>query len=215
MLSADNTLLETAFDLLNEVYFDGGLPNAVITIQSSPKCFGYITVQKVWKDSEASYHEINIGAEYLSRPIENVLATLLHEMIHLYCMVSGIQDTSNGGRYHNKRFKAEAEKRDLKIEYAKYIGYSVTAPAARFIEVIKEQGLYLPIGHCRTGGSSIIAPPPSPAGGDDLGVAGGSSGKKKTSTRKYRCNHCGISVRTTKDVNIICGDCMDTMIKVD
>ena len=26
----------------------------------------------------------------------------------------------------NKQFKAETEKRDLKIEYAQYIGYSVT-----------------------------------------------------------------------------------------
>lgn len=215
MLSADSTLLEAAFDVLNEVYFDGRLPKTVITIQSSPKCYGHITTKKVWTDSDDTYHEINIGAEYLSRPIENVLATLLHEMVHLYCMVIGLQDTSNGGRYHNKRFKAEAEKRDLQIGYAQYIGYSVTAPTARFIEVIKEHGLYSPIGHCRTGGSSLIAPPPSPGGGNDLGVNGGSTGRKKTSTRKYVCSSCGVSVRATRDVNIICGDCMDTLVKVD
>ena len=142
MLSADSTLLESAFNVLNTVYFEGCLPKAVITIQSSPKCFGYITVHKVWKDDEDSYHEINIGAEYLARPIEFVLATLLHEMVHLHCMVNEINDTSNGGRYHNKRFKTEAEKRDLKIQYAKYIGFSVTAPTERFIEVIKEHGSY-------------------------------------------------------------------------
>ena len=214
MLSADSTLLEAAFDSLNKKYFDGSLPKAVITIQSSPKCYGYITVHKVWKDSEASYHEINIGAEYLARPIEHVLATLLHEMVHLYCMVNGIQDTSNGGRYHNKRFKAEAEKRDLKIEYAKYIGYSITSPTDKFISSILKQGLFRNIEHCRTGGCSII-PPPYPTDENGSGASGGSSGKKKTSTRKYRCSHCGISVRATKDVNIICGDCLDTMTKVD
>ncbi len=32
-----------------------------------------------------------------SRPIESVLATLLHEMVHLYCMINGIKDTSNNG----------------------------------------------------------------------------------------------------------------------
>ena len=214
MLPADSTLLEAAFDVLNKVYFDGSLPKAVITIQSSPKCFGHITISRVWMDNLTSYHEINIGAEYLSRPIENVLATLLHEMVHLYCMVSAIQDTSNGGRYHNKRFKAEAEKRDLKIEYAQYIGYSVTSPTDKFISVISRQGLYQNIEHCRTGVDSIT-PPPYPAGDNDTGLTGGSTGKKKTSTRKYICRHCGISVRATKDVNIICGDCVDSMVKAD
>lgn len=73
-------------------------------------------------DNRDSYREINIGAEYLSRPIENVLATLTHEMVHLYCMVNGIKSPSNGGRHYNKQFnKAGAEKRDVKIEYAQYI----------------------------------------------------------------------------------------------
>ena len=209
MLSADSILFETAFDILNEVYFDSALPETVITIQSSPKSYGYITVHKVWKDSENSYHEINIGAEHLTRPIENVLATLMHEMVHLYCMVNNIADTSKGGRYHNKRFKSEAEKRDLSIKYAQYIGYSVTSPTEKFIEVLKENGLYTDISHCRTIGSGLLVPP---VGGGTSGVEGGSSGKMKTSTRKYVCDQCGISVRATKDVHIICGDCMNTMI---
>lgn len=211
MLAADSALLESAYTVLNRIYFENSLPDAVITIQSSPKSYGYITVHKVWKDIKDCYHEINIGAEYLSRPIENVLATLLHEMIHLYCMVNEIKDTSNGGRYHNKQFKIEAEKRDLKIEYAKYIGYSVTSPTDRFIKVIKENGLCAEINHCRTG-SSLMVPPD---GGGAVGIEGGSPGKRKSSTRKYVCQHCGISVRATKDVFIICGNCMDTMIKVN
>jgi len=129
-------------------------------------------------------------------------------------MVSGIQDTSNGGRYHNKRFKAEAGKRDLKIEYAKYIGFSATSPTQRFIEVIREHDLYSQIGHCRTTFSSEL-PPPYPTGVDGTGVSGAVAGKKKTSTRKYICNSCGISVRATKEVNLICEDCMDTLVKVD
>ena len=112
----------------------------------------------------------------------------------------------------NKQFKAETEKRDLKIEYAQYIGYSVTSPTDRFIEVIKKNGLCAEIDHCRTTGS--VRPPPA-VGGVGTGVSGGSLGKKKASTRKYVCQHCGISVRATKDVNIICGDCMDVMVKVD
>ena len=212
MLASDNALFETAFDVLNEVYFENALPKTVITIQSSPKSYGYITVNKVWTDNKESYHEINLGAEHLTRHIENVLATLLHEMIHLYCMVNGIADTSKGGRYHNKRFKAEAEKRDLKIDYAQYIGYSVTSPTEKFIEVIRKNGLCTDISHCRTTGSSLVAPP---TGGNGNGTDGGNIEKKKTSTRKYKCPQCGIGIRATKDVNIICADCMSLMVKMD
>ena len=211
MISSDNELLENAFDVFNRIYFDNSLPGAVITIQSSPRSYGYITVQKVWKNDEDSYHEINISAEHLARPIENVLATLLHEMVHLFCMINNILDTSNMGRYHNKYFKAEAEKRDLRIEYAKYIGYSVTYPTDRLIEVIIKNGLNTGIHHCRTIEKGL---PAFPTDGDDNADVN-KTGTKKTSTRKYICKHCGISVRATKDVNIICGDCNCTLVKVE
>ena len=99
MLSKYSALFEKAFQVFNAVYFDDELPDVVITIQSRPKAFGYITVNKVWADETEYYHEINISAEYLNRPIENTLATLQHELIHLYCMENDIADTSNGGRY--------------------------------------------------------------------------------------------------------------------
>ena len=37
---------------------------------------------------------------------------------------------------------------------------------------------------------------------------------KPSSTRKLICPCCGNSVRATKAVNIICGDCMERMIEV-
>lgn len=209
MLSYDSALLEKAFDVLNEIYYENSLPKAVITIQSNPKSYGYITVQKVWHDSEDSYYEINISAEHLARPIENVLATLNHEMVHLYCMINNIQDVSGGGRYHNKNYKKQAEKRDLIIEYVKYIGYSKTSPSKKFVDTLKNNGLYTSINHCRATANSLIVPP---TGGDS---DNSSNTKKKSSTRKYRCEGCGISIRATKEVNIICADCMALMVKVE
>lgn len=204
MLAADTGFLENAFDVLNKIYFNNTLPKAIITIQSTPKAYGYFTLNKVWKDKQNSFHEINIGAEYLNRPIENVMATMVHEMVHMFCFINGIADTSNGKRYHNKRFRVEAEKRDLKIEYAQYIGYSVTSPTEKLVGVLKQHGLYEVIEHCRIAPNKI-EPPPN---------GGGSVSKRKSSTRKYVCAGCGMSVRATKEVNIICGDCMVGMIEV-
>lgn len=201
LLSKDNALFEKAFDVLNRVYFNAELPKVMITIQSRPKAYGYITCNEVWTDTDRSYYEINITAEYLNRPIENVLATLQHEMVHLYCMVNGIQDTSKAGRYHNKNFKAEAEKRGLLIEYVKYIGYSKTTPSAQFITVLREHGLLEDtIQHFRLEPLDVSQPPNTTG-----------KPKKKSSTRKYICPACGMSVRATREVHIICGDCFCEM----
>ncbi|MCM1101160.1 MAG: SprT-like domain-containing protein [Acetatifactor muris] len=215
MLSDHNKFLEQAYRVLNKVYFEDKLPEVVITIQSSQKAYGHITTGKIWKDENDSYYEVNLSAEYLNRPVYNVIATLLHECCHLYAMENSIKDTSNGNRYHNKRFKEIAEQRDLKISYADTIGWSVTEPTERLINTIKKYGLDSQIDYFRMGAYK-------PTGGSDNNGSGsgsdGSNGKppkKKSSTRKYICPKCRTSVRATKDVNIACLDCLLQMVKVE
>lgn len=203
MLSTDTKRLEDAYGVFNREYFNGELPMVMITIQSSLKAYGHCTTKKIWASGSDRYYELNLSAEYLSRPIENVLATLVHEMVHIYCMETGIKDTSNNGRYHNKRFKTEAEMRDLKIAYAPTIGWSVTEPTEVFIRNVKNWGLYDACENYRLGALQTDS-----ADGTD-------KPRKKTSTRKYYCPVCGNSVRATKDVNILCMDCNVQMIKAD
>ena len=115
--------LEKIFRALNEHYFEGQIEEPVITIQSTPRAYGHVTVAKDWQRADGgARHELNIGAGTLDRPIENVTATVLHEMVHLFNLQVGIQDTSRGGTYHNKRFRDAAEARDLHISYDKRIG---------------------------------------------------------------------------------------------
>lgn len=214
MLSNDTRRLENAYDVFNQKYFNNTLPAVMITIQSSRGAYGHCTTQKVWASATELYYELNLGAEYLSRPIENVLATLMHEMVHIYCMENGIKDTSNAGRYHNTKFKHEAEKRDLKISKAPCIGWSVTEPTEKFIQNIHTWGLDVACENYRLGaGSSSASGGASGAGGNDMGTDTDKK-PKKSSTRKYQCPVCGNSVRATKDINIICGDCMEVMLKV-
>ena len=196
MLSESGKYLEKAFKVFNQTYFEGKLPEVVLTIQSSPKCYGYITTRQVWTEREekGSYYEINLSAEYLSREYDEVCATLLHEMVHLYCLVNGIRDTSNRGRYHNRRFQTEAEKRGLSVEYAPQIGYSVTSATDNLRALLKEQGL----------GTSLLY----------SRVKTEKAQKGKSSTRKYICRSCGMSIRATKKVHVICGDCMQPLVEV-
>lgn len=70
--------LNKIFDQLNERYFESALARPTITIQSTPKAYGHFSLREdTWLSKNGATHEINIGAGTLSRPIEEVTATLL------------------------------------------------------------------------------------------------------------------------------------------
>jgi hypothetical protein len=210
-------VLEYAFAVFNEVYFENSLPPIVITIMSSPKTNGHFTINREWRIEHEHFNEINISAEHLNRPIENICGTLIHEMVHYYCQLNGIQDTSQGGRYHNKNFKAEAEKRGLVISYEKYIGYSVTEPSPELVNVVRCRNIQKPIDINRDGYIGFMGMIGTGGSGDgDNGVDGiEGKQKKKTSTRKYICPRCGNTFRATKDINVLCMDCNEQYVKVE
>lgn len=101
--------LHKTFNHLNEVFYDNKLPDVVIAIRSQGKrkgVLGWFTPAKVWADEQGNEkHEIVITAETLNRDFMDIAKTLHHEMIHLYCHVNDIKDTSRSGLYHNKEFK--------------------------------------------------------------------------------------------------------------
>lgn len=82
-----------------------------------------------WRNGQAdapAIHEITIAAESLSRSVLLIVATLIHEMVHLSCYYAGIQDVGKDGRYHNQKFKEAAEAVGLLVEKDLRIGWSLT-----------------------------------------------------------------------------------------
>lgn len=201
--------IEKMFRVLNDHYFDGEVEEPIITIQSTPRAYGHVTVAKSWHRADGEQrHELNLGAGTLDRPIENVVATILHEMCHLYNIQNGVKDCSRGGQYHNKKFRDAATARDLIISHDPRIGWSVTEPSEALIDFIIAQG-WSDVMMGRTDGFTArgtgTAQPGATPGGE----------KRPTSTRKLICPCCGQSVRATRSVNIICGDCLEKMIEVE
>lgn len=192
--------LEKMYRQLNTDKFDNQLETPVITVMSTPRAYGHVTCGKVWKAKDVSRYELNIGAGTLNRPIENVVSTLLHEMVHIYHLQNNIQDTSRGGTYHNKKFKAKAESVGLVIEYDSRIGFSVTSPSEALTDYIIAQG-WSDILMNRSEVLRISTGEGAASSGEDAPA------KRPSSTRKYICPSCGMSVRATKTVNILCGDC--------
>ena len=202
--------LNKIFDLLNETYFESALSRPTITIQSTPKAYGHFSLREdTWVSKLGGTHEINIGAGTLSRDIECVVATLLHEMVHYYNHINGIQDCSRGNTYHNKRFKAAAEQRGLCVEHSDKYGWSHTSPSDELLQFCLDNDLTdILLNRNEYSGFQI------PGTGTHSGVPGGVVTPRKSSTRKYLCPCCGNSVRATKTVNIGCLDCGVKMIEV-
>lgn len=202
--------LEKLFRTLNTHYFGGTIEEPVITIQSTPRAYGHVTLSRTWrKGNDELRRELNIAAGTLDRPIEEIVATLLHEMVHLMNLQNGVQDCSRGGTYHNKQFKVAAEACDLRIDYDPRIGWSVTSPTEALIDFIISEG-WEDIRMSREDG--CISRTPGRGSPDRTPTT--PTTPKKSSTRKYVCPGCKMSIRATREVNILCGDCMVKMMPV-
>lgn len=201
--------LEKMFRRLNEDSFGGILEEPIITIQSTPGAYGHVTVAKAWKRGDERRHELNISADWLNRPIEEVVATMLHEMVHLWNLQHDIQDCSRGGSYHNRKFKEEAEKHMLQIEKHETYGWTITKITDELLEYILKQGWedfemnrgFLGGFSGPSGDKSGSSPKPTVAG------MNGTEKPKGSNSRRYVCPCCKAIVRTTKDLHIICGTC--------
>lgn len=191
-MSELSAAMTAMYNKINEKLFGGELEKVIITFEAGYKkgAFGWIEVNKNWKQGEAERHCINISSDYLNRPKEKIVATLIHEMCHLYAMQNDIKDTSRSGIYHNKKFKKIAEEHGLVITEADKIGWSVTELNADTAEWVKENCTF----------SEIRI-------GRKIAEKATGTAKPKTSSRKYVCPCCGLIVRATKECRIKCIDC--------
>ena len=203
--------LNKVFDLLNEEFFESQLSRPTITIQSTPKAYGHFSLREdTWVSKIGGTHEINIGAGTLARPIEEVAATLLHEMVHYHNHITGIQDCSRGNTYHNRKFKDTAEARGLIVTHSDKYGWSHTSPSDRLLEFIMDNDLTdilinrNEFGGFRITGTGTHSGTPTVAG----------LPPRTSSSRKYMCPCCGMSVRATKVVNVACLDCDQQLLLV-
>ncbi len=203
----------------NKLYFNGELITPVITVRQDMRgrAYGWFVPNKVWTAEEDGYAgsvEINMCSQWLNRPFEEVAGTMLHEMCHQYAYVKGIKDTSRYGYYHNKEFKSIAEKHGLKVENTgRHHGWcktELTEESKRHLKNFVQNGRILY--------DIRICHEPSWFGSGDSELKP-TRQRKPSSTRKLICLNCGMSVRATKDVYVICGKCktrlMPVLIKAD
>lgn len=196
------TTLERLFAELNGRLFEGSLETPVITVSpdTTKGAYGWFTTWRAWTSDDdesvkasTGYFEITCCAEHLQRPIAEVVGTLLHEMVHLYCHMNGIKDTSRQGWYHNQQYKKAAEAHGLIVTKSDKYGWAHT-------KLDEETSKWLAKRKAT----------------EDFGLHRRAVPKKqrktvKSHSIKYQCPCCGNSVRATKPVSIRCEDCDQIM----
>ena len=186
------------FDFLNKKYFNNELEVPVITIQKGrSNNLGWFTLVKVWTPLENSQdksinpekYEINITAENLYRPVEEIVGTLQHEMVHYYNCCHATKDCN--GQIHNKKFREMAEAKGLLCEKSKQYGWGLTTLSEPFKKIIADE--------IKPDAAVFEYFRNQPKIEKDKKIA------KKTF--KYKCPSCGTEVKGKADIKVRCVDC--------
>jgi hypothetical protein len=99
--------LSHAHDFFNRRLFGGELPGCLFTLQRKSRSMGYFSFERFVSRDQAKSDEIALNPEYFAtRPVEDVLSTLVHEQVHQWQRRFG---TSPRRGYHDQEFAAKME----------------------------------------------------------------------------------------------------------
>ncbi len=119
--------LTRIYDRFNRHFWNNELPEVIITFHATKSAHGHMADAPTWTSgSNRQKYELNISAYTIDRTPNEICAAILHEQCHLYDLLHGIKDTSNKGRYHNKRFKKTAEDHGLNVKNEETAGWCHT-----------------------------------------------------------------------------------------
>ncbi len=94
--------LQKAFDHFNQSLFDGSLPPCLLTLRSAQRTYGYHHRERFINREGQTLDELALHPGFFTlRPVEQVLSTLVHEMVHHWQEVYGQPSKSN---HHNRQW---------------------------------------------------------------------------------------------------------------
>lgn len=233
--------LQAAFDHFNAHLFGGELPGCLITLRSASRVYGYHHANRFISTDGQQLDELGLHPGFFTlRPIEAVLSTLVHEMVHHWQHHFGAPTKTNA---HNKEWAAKMESLGLMPSHTglpggKKTGRSVShyiLPDESYLKVCQqllETGFQLPwldrhapaqpereIAHqaaLKAAGIELdITPPPSSTLPEQIkGKPSivGPAPKRPNPREKFTCPTCGTKAWATPETAIICGICVVPMV---
>lgn len=136
------------FDRFNEFFFQGQLPQAVISFERTRRdVLGHFVAGR---NDQGILYNINVNKARLARSGAALLETTLHEMLHLDQFMSG---TAGKGRYHNRQFVDKAASFGLHVRLGK--GCHDGPAGDPFLSLLRKYGV---VGEARELGLAGSAP---------------------------------------------------------
>lgn len=199
--------LYEAFSLFNREFFDGSLPEVMITLERNYRIKGYFSPERFIEREEKNgkqLHEIALNPEYFGLlTVPEILSTLFHEMVHLEFYGN---DRSQKKGYHSKKWALKMEECGLIPTDTGYKGGKKTG--WRITQVIEKGGRFdLFTEEMIRRGFEIEWK-------DNLAKVEEEPERKKKKRFKYTCS-CGLNVWGKKGLKIKCGECNEFYIMND
>ena len=167
----------------------GRIPHVMITVSTQKKAHGYFPADAWHTANNEAIHQITLNPESLNRQPVEAMATLAHEMVHLWQQLNG-KPSRNG--YHNK-------------EWAKAMHYIGLIPSTTGLPGGKETGQRVShyietMGHYQETFSHLWA------SGWTLPLAFHPPEHKRNTPRKttYTCTACDVTVQGKAGLVLIC-----------
>jgi predicted SprT family Zn-dependent metalloprotease len=97
------TNLQTAYNYFNEKLFQSELPQCMVTLNRKNNAKGYFCPQVFAQltDPLNFIAEISLNPDHFTRPIKEILSTLVHKMCHLWCEIRGYKSRKG---FHSKQW---------------------------------------------------------------------------------------------------------------
>ena len=225
-----------AYRFMNDRLFDGILPPCLITLQREKRTYGYFCRNRfVHRNNDSrSIDEIALNPQYfrsLGRDDKSVIATLVHEMCHMWQHHYGKPGRS---RYHNKEWALQMKSigllptdtgtqdgkgtgdcvTHLIIKTGRYeLAYEELKSKGFVLEWIESTSLFeeqedLPAAVENENSDEDTYPAGSAVVLPSLSpVSPFRSFKKDTSKMKFSCPECGQNAWAKIGANLVCGIC--------
>lgn len=205
-------VLQLAYDVFNRALFGSALPDALITLQRRKGSFGFFAGGRFQNEDGRKADEIALNpSAFLDRSHRDVLATLVHEMVHLW---QHHQGTPGRGRYHNREWAAKMAEIGLQptddgTPEGKPTGESVShiiidgGPFDRFARAFLGKGYAI---------SWKEVPLKALSSSNEAADVQTDEPPKSGKRVRYSCPNCGLNAWAKHEARLMCGDHQVMMI---
>lgn len=188
-----------AFDYFNATLFNNELPRCILNFSRRRNSYGFFTSER-WESGEQRTHEISLNPDLLSRPMDATMATLNHEMVHLWQYVYGKPGRST---YHNREWGQKMEEIGLIPSQTGQPGGKKTGN--RVTHYIEEGGRFA-IAFANMPNDYLLP----------WGSAAGETSKESARKKKikYSCLTCQTNVWGKPNLCILCEQCNEKFVVI-